>query len=471
MLGAVAVVTLGAGTFVTLSTGPAMAAGPGCSGATIEVTTNTDAALRAAFTTANGLAGPQTICIDSGLGPITLGGTELVYNAATTPALTLQGNGVTISGANTSRILNVAAPLILDGVNVTDGSSPTGFGGAVFAGGTITMIDSTVSGNTTSSAGGVGGVFAAGSATLTNSAITGNTATATSSYGGLFANGSATLTNSSISDNTGTGHGGIFANGNVTLTNSAVSSNTASGSAGDGGMFVNGNVTLTASTVSGNTAADHGGIFANGNVTVTNSTISGNSATASLAGGGGVYAAGSVNLTYATVVGNAADGGANLDATGVLTSFGSVLTEPLSGGANCIVGSTVSQGFNFSDDPDTTTSCLLNGATDLVGAANDPGLGPLGNNGGPTATRLPATTSPLIDAIPAASCQDGGASGITTDQRGLPRPAMVGCDIGSVEVPTPPPASTTTAPGVTTTTASGTAAAATPVSANPNLTG
>lgn len=28
----------------------------------------------------------------------------------------------------------------------------------------------------------------------------------------------------------------------------------------------------------------------------------------------------------------------------------------------------------------------------------------------------------------------GNASGITTDQRGLPRPGVVGCDIGAVEV-------------------------------------
>jgi hypothetical protein len=49
---------------------------------------------------------------------------------------------------------------------------------------------------------------------------------------------------------------------------------------------------------------------------------------------------------------------------------------------------------------------------------------------------LPLTGSPLIDAIPAASCQADGAAGITTDQRGFARPdaASPNCDIGAVEV-------------------------------------
>jgi hypothetical protein len=42
--------------------------------------------------------------------------------------------------------------------------------------------------------------------------------------------------------------------------------------------------------------------------------------------------------------------------------------------------------------------------------------------------------SPLVDAIPAGSCQADSAAGIATDQRGLPRPALTGCDIGAVEV-------------------------------------
>jgi hypothetical protein len=466
MLGALVVMTVGAGALVTLTSAPAMAAGPGCSGATIEVISNTDAAVRAAFTTASALAGPQTICIDSGLGTITLGGTELVYNAVTTPGLTVKGNGVTISGNAASRVLNVGAPLTLDGVTVTGSSTGGGFGGAVFVSGNLTLTNSTVSGNTATGAGGVGGIFVNGNATLTNSTISGNTDTAGSGDGGLFANGNVTLTNSTISGNTAANQGGVFANGNVTLTNSTISGNTATASTGDGAMFVNGNVTLAGSTVSGNSAADHGGIHANGDVTLTNSTVSGNTARAVASIGGGVEAAGNVTLVYATVVKNSASLGANLDATGALTSFGSVIAQAQGGGANCVVDTTTSNGFNFSDDASASVSCRLNAATDLVGTSNNPNLGATADNGGPTPTRLPALGSPLIDAIPLASCQADGASGITTDQRGLPRPALSGCDIGAVEVQPVPPSPTTTSslPGTT-------APTATPVGVTPAFTG
>src|SRR5262249_1132149 len=106
---------------------------------------------------------------------------------------------------------------------------------------------------------------------------------------------------------------------------------------------------------------------------------------------------------------------------------------------NCAVDSSASNGYNFSDD----ASCDFVGTGDRQGAGN-PDLAALANNGGPTATRLPGSTSPLVDAIPAASSQSDGASGVTPDQRGSRRPQGGACDIGAVEVevaspPAPPP--------------------------------
>jgi len=56
-------------------------------------------------------------------------------------------------------------------------------------------------------------------------------------------------------------------------------------------------------------------------------------------------------------------------------------------------------------------------------------LGALADNGGPSWTMLPASTSPVIDRIDvaAASC------GARADQRGVPRPQGSKCDIGAVE--------------------------------------
>ena len=76
-----------------------------------------------------------------------------------------------------------------------------------------------------------------------------------------------------------------------------------------------------------------------------------------------------------------------------------------------------------------------------VSRANDPRLGLLADNGGPTQTQLPQTGSPSIDAIPNDACQTAPlATGITTDQRQLARPKQSGgkCDIGAVEVQLPP---------------------------------
>jgi hypothetical protein len=91
-----------------------------------------------------------------------------------------------------------------------------------------------------------------------------------------------------------------------------------------------------------------------------------------------------------------------------------------------------SGGYNLIDD----STCGTPGTGDIIGQS--PQLGALGNNGGPTQTELPASTSPAIGAVPTASCD-----GITTDQRGQARPQGQNntCTIGSVEVSNvvPPP--------------------------------
>jgi len=82
----------------------------------------------------------------------------------------------------------------------------------------------------------------------------------------------------------------------------------------------------------------------------------------------------------------------------------------------------------------------------------------LADNGGPPQTFLPQTGSPLIDKVPGASCT------VSTDERGITRPQASTCDIGAVEVEVS--TTPTTAPG-----GGSTAPPASPVSANPSLTG
>src|SRR6476646_5136052 len=141
---------------------PAAAAGPGCQDGDIEVTTNADAgtgSLRAAFATASTVAGPSRVCVSTTVaGPIVLTTGELLYNAGTTPGLTLEGNGITVSGNNASRVINndTAGSLTLHHVTITGGntSSADGGGGIVSAGAT-NIIDSVIAGNTATTGGGV----------------------------------------------------------------------------------------------------------------------------------------------------------------------------------------------------------------------------------------------------------------------------------------------------------------------------
>ena len=88
---------------------------------------------------------------------------------------------------------------------------------------------------------------------------------------------------------------------------------------------------------------------------------------------------------------------------------------------------------------DLVRSTAVVGTGTVTGSplTGDPLLGPLGDNGGPTRTMVPATGSPAIDA--------GAAFGLTTDQRGQARPsdffsiANTGdaSDIGAVELQSP----------------------------------
>jgi hypothetical protein len=90
-----------------------------------------------------------------------------------------------------------------------------------------------------------------------------------------------------------------------------------------------------------------------------------------------------------------------------------------------------SKGHNLSSD----RTCNFNRSGDLND--HDPLLGPLLNNGGPTATMALPPGSPVIDAgSNPAGCTDGLGHLLTTDQRGMPRPDKedsVGCDIGAYE--------------------------------------
>ena len=282
-----------------------------------------------------------------------------------------------------------------------------------------------------------GGIRTRGELMVTNGKITNNKA---ADYGGgIYGESAVTMTQSSVTDNSSRqGGGGVWVTGTLKVTDSTISGNEETGTFGGGGISATSSI--ASATINNSTIADNkagitsggiggGGMAANGSWTITNSTITRNSA-GSFGGGGIVISTtGQVNLVYSTVVENTSSGGANVRGTGgQLVSFASVVALP-QGSGNCTTPVTTSNGFNLSDD----ASCAFTQATDRQ-SSGSPQVAALADNGGPTRTRLPQPSSPLIDAVLLPSCQDDGASGITTDQRGLGRPHASGCDIGAVEV-------------------------------------
>jgi len=374
--------------------------------------------------------------------------------------LTLDGNGHTVrQQCEGFRVFDQAKDAPLTFTNVTISNGDQGFagdqnGGGIRTFGDVTLVNATVTGNRVSAADNArgGGVFAVGDITVIGSTVTDNDSFifdnggVAAHGGGLFTfSGNITITDSTISDNTA--HSPLYAvgggfwtiDGTVTMTRSSVLANGISGGDvfGGGGGTQNGEFRITDSTVAGNTAdggqgnASAAGLGGN-QVFLVNSTVSGNSSTAQDTGA--AIRARQLTLVYATVASNAGEESANIDVSDGdptrLTSFASVVALPL-GGPNCdLNGSTTdTQGFNYSDDG----TCGFTLGSDIPNGS-DPLLGPLGDHGGPTPTRVPAPGSPLLDWVALGSCQADGAAGITTDQRGLPRPSGTGCDIGAVEV-------------------------------------
>jgi hypothetical protein len=275
--------------------------------------------------------------------------------------------------------------------------------------------------------------------------------------------GTATLLDSHV-DGFGEGVGGGFG---AEIHRSSISNAHSAGVAVSGD---NADVELIDSSITSN--GGEGILAQGGDVTLTNSTVAGN--------GVGVRTNGDVHLLYATVVGNGITGEPSavnvIAALGRIDSTASVIALPNgNGNSNCASdSSTETGGYNYADDG----TCGFSDPTDQENAA-DPQLDPLADNGGPGFTRSPSATSPLLNAIPLATCPFG-AQGITTDERGLPRPHDAGCEIGAVEVQAQaPPTTTTTSPGATSTTLPTTtttrvivsAAAATPIAATPAFTG
>jgi hypothetical protein len=377
-----------------------------------------------------------------------------VGNDVTVSGVTIRdGNGVSEGGG----IYNNEANLTLREVVITNNHAsadgePGQFGGIARGGGirskggSLAIVESMVRGNIVSAVGGAGkfgglpsggGVESESALRIEGSTITGNTADARGGQG---------IANAEQFGGNASGGGlSIALDQDAEFSKSTVAHNLADASGGPGGA---------------EGISDGGGILLfegpGTQTSLTGLTITANEARAlgdpkgaERVRGGGIRfegGAGSGLAVTATtlgansVVGSESEGG-NLFWTG--PSSPTFRDTIISGGVgppgsqNC-EAEAVSLGFNL----EGRDQCGFGAAGDIVDT--DPQLGPLQDNGGPTATMALATTSPAVDR--------GAAFGLATDQRGLPRPfdfssapnssaaGADGSDIGAFELQ--PPATT-----------------------------
>ncbi len=208
------------------------------------------------------------------------------------------------------------------------GSSAADGGGLYIKGGTLALTSCTVSGNSATTSGG-GLDNTNGTLSLTGCTVSGNSAT--TSGGGLVNAGSLTLIYSTVSGNSAANGAGLDNKGTLSLTNCGVNGNTATTCGG--GLDNSGTATLTNCTLSGNTATTCGGGLDNsGTATLTNCTLSGNSA----GSGGGLVNAAAATLTLGNTIVAGDTAGAAPDVSGTVASEGNNLIGKTDGSTGWI---------------------------------------------------------------------------------------------------------------------------------------
>lgn len=407
----------------------------------LQVFTATDAtSLIAAIATANGNTEVDTI------------------NLANNITLTAVDNATDGDNGLPSILADGGNKLTINGMGNTisrDASAPDFRLIHIATGAEVEINETTLSGGVADPGGPFGGFFPGadggaiynnGTLTVRNSTLTGNSARddggAISSYGNATSVAIVNIIDTTISGNSAGGNGGGLSNTAFTppLPNSAV-------------------MTIANSTITGNFANVGGGVANLGQssnnsavVTINNTTVSGNTA---VFGGGGVYNRGQAatlggvtNITNSTIVQNTV--------TNAGSSAGGVLNVAVAGGANTaritIANSIVAQN-TATVHPDVrqgnaTNSPIVDEGNNFIGADSqgifatstlvgtlatplDPELLALGDYGGPTQTHIPLPTSPVLNA---GSNALATAAGLTTDQRGADRVSNGIVDIGAFEV-------------------------------------
>jgi hypothetical protein len=318
---------------------------------------------------------PQTITLESA---------DLAINS---PNLVIRGpnNGVTVNADGRSRVFTVGegATAEIDNFTMTRGSI-VDYGGGVYNRGDLrlehcTVVDNTSFGTGVNNYG--GGVYNVGTLHLEDCTVTDNQVNGKEYFAPSFGGGIANY------------------GGTVYLDNSTISYNQAKVGGSGGGLYNYGTAYVTNCTFVGNSAYYGGGLYNDSDATLVSSTFTLNHATK----GGGLYANQTLDIWDTIIAGNTAPR-AGGDVKGHVHSGGNFNPK---GGHNLVGNTSDSSGWYSPEQ----------GGTDLTDEKN-PGLLPLGFNGGWTETVALSLTSAAIHK--GTKVKDAaGYYEVTRDQRGL----------------------------------------------------
>ena len=367
--------------------------------------------------------------------------------------LTINGPGasnLTVSGNNAVRVFYIAGKSVtINDLTVANGRVVDNHGAGIFNWGSLTLNRVTVTNNavvkSTSDYNRGGGIYShdGTSLTITDSTISGNTAQ--QNGGGIHVsfNAAISLTNVVIDNNslsyTGSSGGGlsIRSGSTATLTDVSITDNSAQDEGG--GVYTDASLTISDSLIAGNTVgpdgSDGGGLTLSGTGTtfnLTNVTISGNSVvdTADTGYGGGLdLQGGTLTLNNTTITNNTSEGyggGLVISLPGTASIGNSIL------GGNNATNSASKDCYGTLNSLDhnlitNTTGCTITGTTSGNITGEGPLLNPLANNGGPSMTHSLKLNSPALDTADNTTCE-------STDQRGVARPQNGDCDMGAYEL-------------------------------------
>jgi hypothetical protein len=387
-----------------------------------------------------------------------------------TRELRIDGPGadkIAISGGNRTRILFVTAPLTLKGLTLKNGlgdggalyvsqarasvtgcvfadnASPNGLGGALYNPGSPLEFSNCTFLRNTATGFGLGGVFFGAphaEVTMTDCTFTDNSA---HDGGVIFGDAKLNLvrcifTNNSIPTD---GIAGAVFNESPTFITGCVFTGNSAGEGGEGGaLFIADGIirdSLIANNAVGSTRSEDAqgaGIWNFGTLRIENSTIA-NNTSGDQSQGAGIYNDGVLILNNSTVSGNAAGassiGGGifNDDDDGAILSIANTIIARNSAPAAPDISGTVgSRSYNVIGNIQGNIGATAN---DFINV--DPFLGPLQENGGPTATMALLPGSVAIDHGDPAFNPNAFVPAMTTDQRGARRVDGDRLDIGAYE--------------------------------------